>query len=408
MLNDEFIGYPMANVHTITSCEVCGATDLIPVLDLGDQPMCDDLVPIGSDARATDYPLRLVGCRNCITVHQAVQVEKRLLFPQTYHYRAALTQDVLDGMRDLVDTVGQVVGDLDGKQILDIGCNDGSLLSIFRERGARTAGIEPTGAADDARSRIDWIHHGFFDAAAVDAYLADHAQPDVITFTNVFAHIEDLGGLLDNVRRLMGPNTKLMIENHYLGAVVDLCQFDTFYHEHPRTYSLRSFEFIAKKLGSAIERVEFPSRYNGNIRVLIGNGQAVDLPDVDESEFIDGVIAMQPTIAAARERITTRLKALAAEHGPLLGKAFPGRAAILVHSLGINESMIDRTYERSSSQKIGNYVPGTRIEIRDEAEFFRDHLDAPVIVNFAWHIQAEIERYMRAQGFAGEVLPLFE
>lgn len=397
----------MTQLNTITSCEVCDSTDLVPVLDLGDQPMCDDLVPIGNDAMPISYPLRLVSCSRCITIHQAVQVEKRILFPQSYHYRAALTQDVLDGMRELVGLMEQQVGSLAGKQVLDIGCNDGSLLSIFKEKGARTAGVEPTGAADDAKMRVDWVHHGFFDAAAVDAYLAAHGQPDVITFTNVFAHIEDLNGLIANLSRLLGPDTKLAIENHYLGAVVDGLQFDTFYHEHPRTYSFRSFEFIAAKLGRSIEHVDFPKRYNGNIRVVIGTGEAGPRPERDEEGFIPAVATFQERIAEKREAIQARLKALAAQHGPLPAKAFPGRAAILVHSFGLDETLINATYERSSSQKIGNYVPGTRIEIRDEAEFLRDRLDSPVLVNFAWHIQAEIERYMRAQGYEGEILPVF-
>ena len=86
-------------MQLITTCEVCDGTELIEVLDLGDQPMCDDLVPIGNDAMPKNYPLRLAGCPTCYTVHQAVQVEKALLFPPTYHYRAAMTQDVIDGMR---------------------------------------------------------------------------------------------------------------------------------------------------------------------------------------------------------------------------------------------------------------------------------------------------------------------
>ena len=238
----------MTDVFEIKSCEVCGNQSLRFLLDLGDQPMCDDLIPIGNAATATPYPLRLVGCERCVTVHQAVQIKKERLFPQTYHYRAAMTQDVLSGMRELVELTGAHLGGLEGKHVLDIGCNDGSLLAIFREQTAWTAGVEPTGAAQEARDRIDWLHHGFFDAAAVEAYLARHERPDVITLTNVFAHIEDLKGLLDNLRRLMSDETRLVIENHYLGAVIERSQFDTFYHEHPRTYSYTSFVHIAEAL----------------------------------------------------------------------------------------------------------------------------------------------------------------
>lgn len=394
-------------MQIVSHCEVCDGRDLLPVLDLGAQPMCDDLVPIGSAERPKAYPLRLLACTRCLTVHQGVQVEKNLLFPRTYHYRASMTKDVLDGMRDLVDATERIAGNLSQKHVLDIGCNDGSLLAVFRERGAKTIGIEPTDAAVDAIPRVDLVMKRFFDSEAVDAYLAQRPQPDIITFTNVFAHIEDLNAVIASLTRLMKPDTLLVVENHYLGSVIARNQFDTFYHEHPRTYSYRSFEHIARKLERNIEHVEFPRRYNGNIRVVIGRGPAVQ-PNVDESGYLEGLERMQGLIEQARTSIRGRLVKLAAQHGSLPGKAFPGRASILVHSFGVTEELVDCTYERSSSPKIGHYVPGTRIEIRDEAEFFQDRRSAPVIVNFAWHIQAEIERYLRANGYLGEIVPLFE
>ncbi|HYG27098.1 MAG TPA: class I SAM-dependent methyltransferase [Caulobacteraceae bacterium] len=395
-------------MRMITECEVCDGTELISFLDLGAQPMCDDLVPIGSPQRPAAYPLRLGACPRCLTVHQEVQVEKQLLFPPTYHYRAAMTQDVLDGMAELVATVEGLVGGLPGKQVLDIGCNDGSLLAIFKSKGARTFGIEPTGAAEDAKMRVDQVLNQFFDAEAVEAYLAGNPKPDVITFTNVFAHIEDLQGVIANLKRLMKPDTKLVIENHYLGAVIERNQFDTFYHEHPRTYSYRSFEHIAGKLGRSITHVEFPPRYNGNIRIVISEGEAAPRASVNEEGYLEALRAMPELVDKARAEIRGRLQALAAQHGPLPGKAFPGRAAILTNAFGLDADIIDATYERSASPKIGHYVPGSSIEIRDEAEFFASRLQAPVLVNFAWHIHGEIERYMRGKGYAGEIVPLFQ
>ena len=68
---------------------------------------------------------------------------------------------------------------------------------------------------------------------------------------------------------LIDRDTVLIIENHYL-VLLKKNQFDTFYHEHPRTYSLKSFDFIAKKLNVNILKVQFPKRYRGNIRVILG------------------------------------------------------------------------------------------------------------------------------------------
>lgn len=398
----------MCNLTKITNCEICGNNILLPLLKLGAQPMCDDLIPIGSDLSPQNYKLNLVGCSNCISVHQEYQVPKTKLFPNSYHYRAAMTKDVLAGMKDLVDTVEQHARSLEGKQVLDIGCNDGSLLAIFKQRGAIACGIEPTGAAEDARPRVDWLHNGYFDEQAAKAYLAEFPAPDIITFTNVFAHIEDLNELLDNLKLLLSPMTLIVVENHYLGSVVELAQFDTFYHEHPRTYSYRSFEFIAEKLGRHIESVEFPDRYNGNIRVIMGQGTPVVAPEIDESGYLDGVAKMQAVIAEGKDKVRNKLKELAEQYGPLPAKALPGRAVIIVHCFDLDESLIDATYERTGSPKIGHYIPGTTIEIKDEVEFFETRMSSPVMINLAWHIQAEIKNYMDNKGYTGTVLPIWE
>jgi hypothetical protein len=140
----------------------------------------------------------------------------------------------------------------------------------------------------------------------------------------------------------------------------------------------------------------------------MGHGAVTQTTEVDESDFIRGVERMQPLIAQGRERILSRLAPLVKQYGPLPAKAFPGRASILIHCFQIDETLIDATYERSSSPKIGNYVPGTRIEIRDEEEFFRNRIDSPVLVNLAWHIESEIEQYVRSKGFRGEIVSIFE
>ena len=70
------------------------------------------------------------------------------------------------------------------------------------------------------------------------------------------------------VQLLAKTDTVIVIENHYLGAVIDKDQFDTYYHEHPRTYSLNSFVHIGRSLGMQMRDFEFPHRYGGNIRVV--------------------------------------------------------------------------------------------------------------------------------------------
>jgi hypothetical protein len=211
------------------------------------------------------------------------------------------------------------------------------------------------------------------------------------------------------LKRLMAPHTTIVIENHYLGSVLDGNQFDTFYHEHPRTYSFNSFVRMAYSLGRDLLGVEFPSRYGGNIRIFIGDGSVGAQPgDVAallsrEAGYLEKFHAMQLNIErwkrSKRDFLMTQFK----QHGKLRAKAFPGRAAILVKLLDLNEDLISAVYEKPGSLKIGNYLPGTRIPILSDDDLFALPDQAAPLLNLAWHIPTEIRSYLAGHGYKGPI-----
>ena len=402
----------MSDFLEINKCEVCGSDSLTPVLDLGKHPMCDDLIPVGNAATCEMFPIEILYCKQCDTAHQKYQVPKVQLFPQTYHYRSRFTADVLSGMAALADSVEAKLGSLRGLTVLDVGSNDGSLLDKFSAKGATTIGVEPTGAYADAEGRGHLIINDFFSESTALKILETHPRVDIITFTNVFAHIENLPALLKALTVLMNEDTILVVENHYLGSVLDRNQFDTFYHEHPRTYSLNSFVHIARTLGREVTAVEFPQRYGGNVRVIIGKPgtsapEATSLINATlerEAGYFEQFAQMRSFIDSWKQEKKAEIQALVKAQGKLLAKAFPGRAAILVALLDLSNDEVECVYEKPGSLKIGHYLPGTRIPIRSDDELFTRLAQTKVLLNLAWHIPAEIENYLRKQGFAGQLV----
>jgi hypothetical protein len=400
------------NLREIRACEVCDNEHLIPVLNLGLHPMCDDLVPIGSSRECREYPIEILFCEKCATAHQRFQVPKLELFPDQYHYRSRFTADVLRGMAELVESCCSQFDSLAGKLVVDIGCNDGSLLDFFSDKGAVTLGIEPTGASQDARGKGHLIYNSFLSEEIARSIVFEHGKPDFITFTNVFAHIEDLKGIFVSLKILMAPHTIIVIENHYLGAVLKGNQFDTFYHEHPRTYSLTSFEHVALALGVSLMKAEFPARYGGNIRVFLGNPRSEQHSDhsvnVDENRFVEKFTEMNKNIVQWRAKKKLVLDELTKEYGKLRAKAFPGRAAILIKLLNLDESTIFAVYEKPGSMKIGHYLPGTRIPIHSDKELFDSASQTEQILNLAWHIPKEIHGYLSENGYKGMVIDIIQ
>jgi hypothetical protein len=403
-------------LNEIHSCEVCGNQQLEPVLNLGNHPLCDDLVPVGDARVCLEYPIEILFCSRCVTGHQRFQVPRQELFPKSYHYRSRFTADVLNGMSALVDRCENRLVSLHGKWVLDVGCNDGSLLDFFQKKGANTVGIEPTDAYSDALGRGHHVLNGFFSEESAREIRTRYGCPDIITFTNVFAHIENLPGLIAALKILISPLTMIVIENHYLGSVLDRIQFDTFYHEHPRTYSLTSFKYIAHSLGIELAGVEFPSRYGGNIRVfmggpsLSGDATTTDLKAVlkKEMQYGERLHEMQSQVEKWRKSTATKIAELVSHHGKLSAKAFPGRAAILVKLLDLDVNTVEAVYEKPGSMKLGHYVPGTRIPIRADTDLWNLPEKPSVVINLAWHISAEIRAYLLEHGYAGEVVDILD
>ena len=158
--------------------------------------------------------------------------------------------------------------------------------------------------------------------------------------------------------------------------------------------------------------VEFPARYGGNIRVFLGSSIEAcssDLPEhhdlsVGEGRFIDQFALLKCNIKHWRERKRRFLDQLVCEHGRLPAKAFPGRAAILVKLLGINEEWISAVHEKPGSLKIGHYVPGTRIPIVSDESLFEGSDNGTPLLNLAWHIPDEIRSYLAEHDYTGPII----
>tara|TARA_Y100001968_G_C19408114_1_gene744823 strand:- start:344 stop:1534 length:1191 start_codon:yes stop_codon:yes gene_type:complete len=391
-------------LKVINSCEVCGNSSLVDVINLGLNPLCDDLIKIGEPITCRQYPIEIVFCDFCNTAHQRYQVPKEILFNEDYHYRSRVTSDVILGMQSLVDSYIQSNGSLIGLKVLDVGCNDGSLLNLFKEKGAKTYGVEPTGAAKEAMKN-HMVIQDFFDDKIAKILSTKFKYFDIITFSNVFAHIEDLDSLIRNTSKLMSETTTLIIENHYLGSVLKKGQFDTFYHEHPRSYSLNSFKEIANKLKGNIYKYEYPSRYGGNIRVFISRKKIFNkllYENIDYLQLFNQVnIDMKKWIKLKKIELEKYFK----KFGKLPAKAFPGRAVILIKLLGLTEENISAVYEIKGSIKTGFYVPGTRIPILPESELYAQEEQKPII-NLAWHISDAVRENLRRNNYNSEIIDI--
>jgi SAM-dependent methyltransferase len=395
----------------INRCQICN-NYLKDFLDLGKQPLCDDLTKKPNSSNF--YKLKVNYCNKCLTAYQKYNIQKKILFPKNYHYRSSNTNDVVEGMKDLVKSSKKYLKNLKSKNVLDIGCNDGTLLSLFKNEGCKTFGVEPTKASIEAKKKGHIIFKDYFDKNSSKNIKKKIGDIDIITFTNVFAHIEDLEDLLFSLKNISNKNTLIIIENHYLGEVIKKTQFDTFYHEHPRTYSLKSFINISKKININLIDFKFVKRYNGNIRVYLKNSGKIYKSKTQinqslrlEKLEINRIKTFQKKVNKWKLNKKKQIEKITKKFGPLPAKAFPGRASISINLLGLNSSHISKVYEKNSSLKVNKFIPGTNIKILKEKYFKLKQNNKGILINLAWHISDEIKNYLRKKmKFKGKIIDI--
>lgn len=385
-----------------SKCVICSGKLKKNIINLGKLPICEDFVEIGKNKKNKFYKTSLNFCPRCITVFQDKIINQRKIFPKSYKYRPRFTNDVINGMKNLSEEFLKKYNYNKNDYVCDIGCSDGSLLNFFKKK-MKTIGVEPTFAGKEASKNGHRIIIDYFDnKVALKIKKITEGKLKLITFTNVFAHIVNFKQLIKNLKILINDQTVIIIENHYLGEILKKNQFDSFYSEHPRTYSFKSFQYIAKLLDCEISEVQFPSRYGGNIRVFLNKKiNKINKYNVKHKEdyILKSIYKVQKKIENWKKVSSKTLIYFKQKNLRLYGKALPARAIVLINMLKIDSKIMPFVFEKVGSKKIGHYVPGTKIKIVGDDQWINKKIKPEAMVIWGWHIYEEIKKYLNNNGY---------
>lgn len=375
-------------------CQICNSSNLDTVLDLGFQPLADNLRDLDEKTEETIfYPLKINLCRECILLQTSCIVEDKKLYPTNYHYTPGISKQVRDNFnvfaKKTIDLYKLKKTDL----ILDIGCNDGSLLDEFKNFGfTNLFGIEPTNTVKIAKSKGHKTIQDFFNIKSAKTFLQKSKKPKIISTTNVFAHTGKLGDFIEGLLKIMNKDTIFILENHYLSSIISKNQFDSFYHEHLRTYSLTSLKKLLSYYGINLVDAYVTSRYGGNIQAHFSINK-----NFKPSKNVDYILKKERRDRLNKLDIYTTFKKNIQKNKNqlyeflnlnknklIVGKSFPARASILIHHFEYLKDFIKIVGEQSSSKKINHYIAGTNIKIVDSKIFKKEKPDLMLI--FAWHM----------------------
>jgi SAM-dependent methyltransferase len=257
---------------TRRTCRVCDG-ELEPVLSLGEQYVSDFILPGQPDSACA--PLDLVICRRCRLVQLRDTVTADLLY-RNYWYRSGTNQTMRSALADIARKAETLIHLQPGDAVLDIGCNDGTLLAAYATGGITRIGFDPAeNLASLSRAVADTIVVDFFQASAFEENPALHGRtPRVVTSIAMFYDLEEPRTFIAGVKKIMDPDGLWIVQMSWLPLMLREHELGNICHEHLEYYSLHSFEYLLRLEEMEIVDVEVNAVNGGSLRAYIRNKRA--------------------------------------------------------------------------------------------------------------------------------------
>ncbi len=405
-----------------TSCRVCGSQSLVKVIDLGPQYLQGSFIKPGKEMPSTRrIDCTLLRCdpqsneNACGLLQMEHSVPPEILYA-AYWYRSGTNNTMRTHLKGIAESVTEILGKADAK-VLDIGCNDGTLLGCY-PAGYDKYGVDPSDVAQEVKGAK--VVQDIFPSAAFQEVLGDN-KLDAITSIAMFYDLESPVDFVKSIKSALTKDGVWVFEMSYMPTMLKLDSYDTICHEHLEYYSLAVLEKILALGGMKIFRISFNDINGGSIRcyathkennTLRSSPEDKALMDKIRQEEFDleldtdkPYLAFQERINKHKSELHSLLSRLKAEGKKIHIYGASTKGNTILQWCNIDHTLIDFAAERNPD-KYGARTLGTDIPIISEADSRAMKPDYYLVL--PWHFKEEFlerEKDALAQG-TGFIFPL--
>jgi len=366
-------------------CRGCFSQNLTTLFDFGKQPLAGVYPAEPQSVRpAKRYALELAQCADCALLQVVKPPPIEEVFHSDYRYSSSTIPGLVNHFASYAGWLRRYVPE--SGRIFEFGCNDGVLLERLQASGISCSGIDASdNVASIARSKGLSVDTGFL----TEEYVRNSrgiGRYDLVTCSNVFAHIHDLRAALNAVRMLLKSDGWFSVEVHNGEYIVSQSQFDTIYHEHLTYFTEQTLKSLLERYGFDFVLCERTSMHGGGLRCLMRKSSR---GDTTPKATLSGMkLERADSISRPIERCRVQLRTLYEQHGPLVGYGAAGRSQMFINFTD-SERYFSRVYDDSPFRQ-GRYIVGTDIPIVEfKGEF------AKCVVVLAWNYADDIGAKVR-------------
>ena len=390
------------------NCRICEKDSFSTILDLGEMPLVDNFPNEDSLGQEKTYPLKLIICESCKLVQLSYVVPPEEMFHSDYAYDMSVTDSGVKHFHQMAEDIDIYYPD--HNSVLDIGSNTGVLLEGFKEQGWNILGVEPSrNVCSIAREKGIPTKNDFFSESLAKKILSQEGPKDVVTATNVFAHVDNLQEFMKGVKTILSQDGVFIIEIPYLIDLVKNNEFDTIYHEHLSYFSIKPLQQLFKQHSMEVIDIERQEIHGGSLRIHIANKGEHELTDAVEQyqkkEEETGINtrktleAFQSRVVDNRRKLTDLIHELHVDGKTIAGAGAPAKGVTLLNYCNFDSHIIPYVSERSEI-KIGKFIPGTHNEVVSDETLLDRKPDYVLLLpwNFSESIIENLRKYLEVGG----------
>ncbi|WP_298455180.1 class I SAM-dependent methyltransferase [uncultured Cellulomonas sp.] len=389
------------------TCRACGDR-AEQFLDLGRQPLSDAFLRPEEVATEFTYDLTVTCCQGCGMVQLGSEVPRERMFHSEYPFRTASSHRMTQHFRAVADRLVAHSSTAD-PFVVEVGCNDGTMLRRLAETGVRHLGVDASAdAVRDATAAGVQAQCAFFELETARRIAAEHGRADVVYAANTMCHIPYLDSVLAGAAALLTDDGVLVFEDPSWEDVFRLASFDQIYDEHFYLFSATSVSALALRHGFRLVDVEHLDVHGGELRYTLARSGAREPGPAPAAQVAreralgltdpDVLAGFAERVAAKRTALLDLLRSTRAQGRSVAGYAATAKSATVLNYCGIGPDLIPCVYD-TTPEKQGRLTPGTHIPVLPFPDSPDDLPDTFVL--FAWNHTAEVldkESAFRADG----------
>lgn len=384
---------------------MCQSKNLKPWLDLGLHPHSDHFHK--EKEAEMFYPLGVSVCEDCGLNQLTYIVAKEELYLKDYLYESSITKTADAHWTEFAETVTQKVGLEKPSRVMDIGGNDGTLLTKFKDLGHFVCNVDPTPEATQiAIERGIHTIRAFFSADLFVDTEKFGSGYDLIVGANVFAHVDDLDTFIEDVKKVLTEKGVFVFESPYFGEFLKGLEFDTVYHQHLSYLSLRPVVKFLEKHGLEVFDVEKHELHGGGFRVYIARKGERSIESrvyvmlANETWTDETLAQFQRDTEKSREELISLVRDIYEKGENIAVVSTPAKGNTLLNYTGIGRYISFATDK--SKLKQGRYTPGTQIKVYSDEHLIDMQPDYALVL--AWNFLPEIMENVKKAGFKGKFI----